>query len=93
MQSADFAWNLSAPGAGYAEDVQFPSELYVSSEIVVSQPERAELLAAFLSQAAFIESLSYPAIAKYHLNKNRHQNEQTPVAPPTEKGIHRAEVL
>jgi 4-hydroxy-tetrahydrodipicolinate synthase len=62
---------LRAGCAGYCGVMcNFHPELYVKlCEIVVSQPERAELLAAFLSQAAFIESLSYPAIAKYHLNK------------------------
>lgn len=31
-------------------------------------PEKAELVASALSQAAFIEYRTYPAIAKYHLN-------------------------
>lgn len=32
-------------------------------------PERAELVQSFLSTAAFLEGLTYPCIAKYHLNK------------------------
>ena len=33
------------------------------------EPEKAELLQSFLSTSAFLESLTYPCIAKYHLDK------------------------
>ncbi len=62
---------LRSGGAGYCGIMcNFHPELYVTlCDIYVSEPEKAELLAAFLCQAAFIESLTYPSIAKYHLNK------------------------
>lgn len=63
---------LRSGGAGYCGVMcNFHPELYVKlCEIFASEPECAELLAAFLSQAAFIEFLTYPAIAKYHLDKS-----------------------
>lgn len=33
------------------------------------QPEKADLVGGFISIAAFLECLTYPATAKYHLNK------------------------
>lgn len=48
----------------------FHPELYVT--LCHTFPEdagRAERLAALLSQAAFIEYIDYPSIAKYHLDK------------------------
>lgn len=48
----------------------FHPELYVKlCRLYDSQPKAAELLGAFLSQAAFIESMTYPSCAKYHLDK------------------------
>ena len=57
--------------AGYCGVMcNFHPELYVKlCKIYDSQPKEAELLAAFLSQAAFIESMMYPSCAKYHLDK------------------------
>ena len=62
---------LRSGAAGYCGVMaNFHPELYVRlCEIYRSQPEAAELLAAFLSQAAFIEGMMYPSIAKYHLDK------------------------
>ncbi|MBQ8508410.1 MAG: dihydrodipicolinate synthase family protein [Clostridia bacterium] len=62
---------LRSGGAGYCGVMcNFHPSLYVwLCKNFDKQPEKAELLAAFLCQAAFIEFLTYPAIAKYHLNK------------------------
>ena len=62
---------LRAGIAGYCGVMcNFHPELYVKlCKIYKSQPKEAELLAAFLSQAAFIESMTYPSCAKYHLDK------------------------
>ena len=62
---------LRSGGAGYCGVMcNFHPELYVKlCDCFATEPERAELLAAFLSQAAFIEYLTYPSIAKYHLDK------------------------
>lgn len=34
-----------------------------------AQPEKADLIGGFICLAAYLECLTYPAIAKYHLNK------------------------
>jgi len=62
---------LRSGGAGYCGVMcNFHPALYVKlCAIWDKEPEKAELLAAFLCQAAFIESRTYPSIAKYHLNK------------------------
>ncbi len=62
---------LQAGAAGYCGVMaNFHPDLYVRlCRSWQTKPESAALLAAFLSQGAFIESLTYPAIAKYHLNK------------------------
>lgn len=63
--------SLRSGAAGYCGVMcNFHPELYVKlCDIFDKEPERAELLAALLSQAAFIEYIDYPSIAKYHLNK------------------------
>lgn len=64
--------SLCFGGAGYCGVMcNFHPELYVKlCDIFASEPDRAEPLASSLSQMAFIENLTYPAIAKYHLNKS-----------------------
>ncbi len=62
---------LRSGGAGYCGVMcNFHPDLYVwLCENFDRQPEKTETVAAFLCQAAFIEFLTYPSIAKYHLNK------------------------
>lgn len=58
--------SLKSGGAGYCGVMcNFHPALYVR---FCREPEN-EILGAFLSQAAFIESVNYPTSAKYHLDK------------------------
>ena len=61
--------SLRSGGAGYCGVMcNFHPALYVKFCREFDSAE-GELLGAFLSQAAFIESVSYPTCAKYHLDK------------------------
>ena len=62
---------LRAGAAGYCGVMcNFHPALYAElCRVYKTEPEYAELLAALLSQAAFIEYIDYPSIAKYHLDK------------------------
>ena len=62
---------LRAGAAGYCGVMcNFHPELYVwLCKNFQKQPEQAELLHSFLCTSAFLESLAYPCIAKYHLDK------------------------
>lgn len=62
--------SLNAGGAGYCGVMcNFHPELYVwLTHNFKNQPETAKTVAAFLSVAAFTESLAYPITAKYHLS-------------------------
>ena len=63
--------SLKAGGAGYCGVMcNFHPELYVwLTHHFKDQPETAETVGAFLSIAAFTESLAYPITAKYHLSQ------------------------
>lgn len=63
--------SLRSGASGYCGVMcNFHPELYAwLCENYASDPEKAEKLQAFLCSAAFIESLTYPCIAKYHLNR------------------------
>lgn len=62
---------LRAGAAGYCGVMcNFHPALYVRlCRTFRADDEKAEQLAALLSQAAFIEGIDYPSIAKYHLDK------------------------
>ncbi len=62
---------LRAGAAGYCGVMcNFHPELYVwLCRNYIAEPEKALLVQQFLCSAAFIETLSYPCIAKYHLDK------------------------
>ena len=63
--------SLKAGGAGYCGVMcNFHPELYIwLTHHFKDQPETAETVGAFLSIAAFTESLAYPITAKYHLSQ------------------------
>lgn len=69
--SQTFLYTLRHGAAGFSGIMgNFHPDLYAwVCENYDKEPEKAERLQSFLTLSSFLESLAYPQIAKYHMNK------------------------